>query len=94
MQIFVKTLTGSIITLEVSGTDTIGNVKQKITDKEGIPVNQQRLVYDDKQLENDDVTLDEYGIKRENTIHIVLKNIEGSLNDPGKVYRSMMTVLT
>ena len=94
MQIFVKTLTGSIITLEVSGTDTIGNVKQKITDKEGIPVNQQRLVYDDKQLENDDMTLDEYGIKRENTIHIVLKNIEGSLNDPGKVYRSMMTVLT
>lgn len=94
MQIFVKTLTGSIITLEVSGTDTIGNVKQKITDKEGIPVNQQRLVYDDKQLENDDETLDEYGIKRENTIHIVLKNIEGSLNDPGKVYRSMMTVLT
>ena len=84
MQIFVKTLAGNIITLEVSGTDTIANVKQKITDKEGIPVNQQRLVHDDKQLEDDDKTLDECGIKRENTIYIVLKNVEPSLENPGK----------
>ena len=84
MQIFVKTLAGNIITLEVSGTDTIANVKQKITDKEGIPVNQQRLVHDDKQLEDDDKTLDECGIKRENTIYIVLKNVEASLENPGK----------
>ncbi|KAL5470920.1 hypothetical protein EMCRGX_G028979 [Ephydatia muelleri] len=82
MQIFVKTLAGNIITLEVSGTDTIANVKQKITDKEGIPVNQQRLVHDDKQLEDDDKTLDECGIKRENTIYIVLKNVEPSLENP------------
>ena len=74
MQIFVKSLTGSIITLEVSGTDTIANVKRKITDKEGIPVEKQRLVHNDKQLE-DDKTLDACGIKRENTIYIVLKNV-------------------
>jgi hypothetical protein len=70
--IFIKTLQGKTIPMDVNDSDTIGAIKQRIFEKEGIPVDQQRLVFNGKQLE-DAQTVGSYGIEAESNIHLVLR---------------------
>jgi ubiquitin len=71
-QIFVKTLTGQTITLDISDSDKISDIKKKITSKQQIPIDQQRLVFSGKELE-DDKTIEAYNIEKGSTLNLVIR---------------------
>ena len=72
MQIFVKSLTGKIETFNVNQLDTVKEIKEKIQEKEGVSTNKQRLIFAGKQLE-DHRTMEQYNIKKESTVHLMLR---------------------
>ncbi len=70
--IFIKTLTGRTITVEAKPNSSIAEIKAKIKEKEGVPVDQQRLIFQDRQLE-DNATISDYNIQADSTLYLMLR---------------------
>ena len=76
MQIFVRTISGKTIILRVLPSDTVQSVKQKIQDRQNIQIDQQRLIYQTKQLD-DNQTLSDCNIVKDSTLTLVLRLLGG-----------------
>ena len=81
MQVFIKTLTGRTVAIVTEETDTVLSVKIKLQEKDGVPVDEQRLIFGGHQLE-DKRTLKFYNIEKDSTIHLVLRLPGGGLWRP------------
>jgi ubiquitin len=77
MQIFVRTITGKNLTLEVDPTDSVKALKEKIQEKEAIPESQQRLIFAGKQLA-DERTMADYNVQNSAQISLMLRLVGGS----------------
>jgi ubiquitin len=89
MQLFVKTLTGKTVSIEVEEGESIEDVKAKIAEKEGIPPEQQRLIFGGQQLQ-DAKTLDDYNVGDDATLHLVLR-LRGGLSKGKAVKEALRT---
>lgn len=87
MNIFVKTLTGRSISMEVNGSETVNAIKERIAVKEGIPTNQQRIIFESKNLD-DACSLASYGIHRDSTVSLLLRLNGGVENESDNVYET------
>lgn len=79
LEVYVKTLTGKTVTLAVTSSNTVAELKEMIQDKEGIPPDQQRFVFAGKQLE-DDRMISEYHVRNASTLHLILRLRGGTKN--------------
>ncbi|CAM9182222.1 unnamed protein product [Discosporangium mesarthrocarpum] len=84
MQLFVKTLTGKTVSVEVEPGDSIDTLKHKIQEKEGIPPEQQRIIFGGKQLSGAEKTLSDFQLEEGNTLHLVLR-LRGGPQEKGWV---------